>query len=435
MAPRSQKTSLNLKYVAPAQYGSYALHHQAQHRSTLDYIHHDRTALNESWHKELTKSGTPKTLKGYLNAMKTNVKEKTGRSMQKKSEEKALGSAVVVVDEHTTMDDLKALGESLEKAFGWTCIQIHLHKDEGHLKSKGKMNLHAHILFELINRETGKTWKKSHEDWSRMQDITAQSLNLTRGERVEKTGKKHLSEIEYKVQQEEAKYKKLWDDTEVINRVGHHLKKELEKTKGELEETKKELKQLEEQKTKASTELLLSSEERIKQGEQIWMQEKSGFFSRGTDYEKAYTELRKFTLDEIAKEREKNRIVQQEIDDLKAQKRAISNDHKREVSELKKEHENAIQSIFEELGDMFKRFWEELQLLKNVKFLFRHALFMWQGGAYNVSETRYSADKTNGAVLKDGKRVCLIEAQEQEKKIQEEMRKAQINQRYKGRRL
>lgn len=201
---RDQKTSFNLVFVPTTSYGSRYMHHIIEHRNKLNYVLHERTILNESWHLEYQANGHPKTLKNYLTAGKKNVKEKTKRSMQKKAENNFIGEGVVVIDDQTTMDDLKKLGQELEKEFGWTCIQIHIHRDEGYIKSKsGKLNLHAHMFFELTNRETGKSWKMKRGDGSKMQDITAKALNLTRGESKKITGKEHLDAVQYKVAQAE----------------------------------------------------------------------------------------------------------------------------------------------------------------------------------------------------------------------------------------
>ncbi|MBR8803574.1 hypothetical protein [Porphyromonas levii] len=201
---RAKKTSFNLVFVPTTAYGSRYMHHKIEHRNQLNYVVHERTILNESWHLEYQANGHPKTLKNYLTAGKKIVKEKTKRSMQKKAENNFIGEGVVVIDDQTTMDDLKKLGQELEKEFGWTCVQIHIHRDEGYVKSKsGKLNLHAHMFFELTNRDTGKSWKMKSGDGSKMQDITAKALNLTRGESKTITGKDHLDAITYKVVQKE----------------------------------------------------------------------------------------------------------------------------------------------------------------------------------------------------------------------------------------
>lgn len=186
---RNQKTSFNVCSVSVAKYGSAYTHQKPEHRATLNYIHSERTQLNESWHKEYQSNGHPKTLRNYLADTKKVVKAKTGRAMQKKAEDNVIGEAVVVIDEQTTMEDLQKLGKAMEQRYGWTCVQIHIHRDEGYLGERtedmkhreGKYNLHAHMFFITTNLATGKSWKRQRGEGSVMQDITAQTLDLSRG--------------------------------------------------------------------------------------------------------------------------------------------------------------------------------------------------------------------------------------------------------------
>ena len=180
--------------------------------------------MNESWHKEYQANGHPKTLRNYLADTKKVVKEKTGRAMQKKAEDNVIGEAVVVIDEQTTMEDLQKLGKAMEQRYGWTCVQIHIHRDEGYLGERteemkhreGKYNLHAHMFFVTTNLATGKSWKRQRGEGSVMQDITAQTLNLTRGVRKSeqtKEVKETLNVIEYKAMQEEIRLQTLKEKT------------------------------------------------------------------------------------------------------------------------------------------------------------------------------------------------------------------------------
>ena len=221
---RNQKTSFNICSVKTSKYGSAYTHQKPEHRATLHYIHSERTELNESWHKEYQANGHPKTLRNYLADTKKVVKEKTGRAMQKKAEDNVIGEAVVVIDEQTTMEDLQKLGQAMEKRYGWTCVQIHIHRDEGYLGERtedmkhreGKYNLHAHMFFITTNLATGKSWKRQRGEGSVMQDITAQTLDLTRGVKKseQKTAvKETLNVIEYKAMQEEIRLQTLKDKT------------------------------------------------------------------------------------------------------------------------------------------------------------------------------------------------------------------------------
>ncbi len=222
---RNQKTSFNICSVSVAKYGSAYQHQKPEHRATLNYIHIERTAMNESWHREYQANGHPKTLRNYLADTKRIVKEKTGRAMQKKAEDNVIGEAVVVIDEQTTMEDLQKLGKAMEQRYGWTCVQIHIHRDEGYLGERtedmkhreGKYNLHAHMFFVTTNLATGKSWKRQRGEGSVMQDITAQTLDLTRGVRKSeqtKEVKETLNVIEYKTQVEAERLQTLKEERE-----------------------------------------------------------------------------------------------------------------------------------------------------------------------------------------------------------------------------
>lgn len=221
---RNQKTSFNICSVKTSKYGSAYQHQKPEHRATLNYIHSERTALNESWHKEYQANGHPKTLRNYLADTKKVVKAKTGRAMQAKAEDNVIGEAVVVIDEQTTMEDLQKLGKAMEERYGWTCVQIHIHRDEGYLGERteemkhreGKYNLHAHMFFITTNLATGKSWKRQRGEGSVMQDITAQTLDLTRGVRKSeqtKEVKETLNVIEYKTQVEAERLRTLKEQT------------------------------------------------------------------------------------------------------------------------------------------------------------------------------------------------------------------------------
>lgn len=69
--------------------------------------------------------------------------------------------AVVVISQETTMDDLKNLSKRLNDRFGIDVFQIAIHKDEGYKKSKDgiKLNLHAHLVADWTDNETGKSLK------------------------------------------------------------------------------------------------------------------------------------------------------------------------------------------------------------------------------------------------------------------------------------
>lgn len=347
---RNQKTSFNICSVSVAKYGSAYTHQKPEHRATLNYIHSDRTEMNESWHKEYQANGHPKTLRNYLADTKKVVKAKTGRAMQKKAEDNVIGEAVVVIDEQTTMEDLQKLGKAMEQRYGWTCVQIHIHRDEGYLGERteemkhreGKYNLHAHMFFITTDLKTGKSWKRQRGEGSVMQDITAQTLDLSRGVKKseqKKAPKETLNVIEYKAMQEEIRLRTLKEERE------------------QEEQARAKAKEVEEE----ASEQILADKENKKWG---------GF---ATDYKKA------FKVSEERRER------------LSAQ--LIENDRQMTEYGLK----GAFKSFFRECKEWFRDFRGSIGDL---------ALLIWTSprGVMH-KDVRCTADRERGKLLLDGQTI------------------------------
>ena len=158
----------------------------------LDYVHHERSSMNEYWESD--------TQEARLAFVTQNAKAKTGRKMQAKAT--PIREAVVVISQETTMDDLKNLSKRLNDRFGIDVFQIAIHKDEGYKKSKDgiKLNLHAHLVADWTDHQSGKSLKLNRNDMSEMQTICADVLGMERGKSSEK---QHLSAIQYKIAAEE----------------------------------------------------------------------------------------------------------------------------------------------------------------------------------------------------------------------------------------
>ena len=349
---RNQKTSFNICSVSVAKYGSAYTHQKPEHRATLNYIHSERTRLNESWHKEYQANGHPKTLRNYLADTKRIVKEKTGRAMQKKAEDNVIGEAVVVIDEQTTMEDLQKLGKVMEQRYGWTCVQIHIHRDEGYLGERtedmkhreGKYNLHAHMFFVTTNLATGKSWKRQRGEGSVMQDITAQTLNLTRGVRKSeqtKEVKETLNVIEYKAMQEEIRLQTLKEKTA----QEEHAREQAEAEAKQVEQV---------------------ASEKIKADNKKW----NGL---ATDWKKAFE----------ASEERRERISAQ----------LIEND--RQMTEY------GLKGAFKSFWEDCKRWWSGVALESIQSF----ARLVWYDGKASDSKYTYTADRKKGRLLIDGQTI------------------------------
>lgn len=169
----------------------------------LDYLIEGRSHLNEYWEKDSQKTRLKTITQNFLSAHPSRKKLNSRAT--------PIREAAVVIDEKTTMDDLKRLSKRLYERFGLDIFQIAIHRDEGYMKAKDKMklNLHAHLVADWTDQR-GETLKLSPQDTSEMQTICAEVLGMERGKSSEK---KHLSAIQFKIAAEEKRVEML--DVEV----------------------------------------------------------------------------------------------------------------------------------------------------------------------------------------------------------------------------
>ena len=231
----AQKTSINIK---PCNIGSS----EAHNRRTAEYLAHVgretfyiRTDLmngNGSW---VAPEFEGSTLTDRYNEIAAMVKEKTGRAMQTKDRERVnkktgkvtivrgstpLKEGVVVIKDDTTIEQLQRFCEVCKERWGITALQIFIHRDEGHYGIPGdaatwKPNLHAHIVWDWMNHDTGKSCKLDEKAMSEMQTILAECLEMERGTSKEVTGKEHLERADFILakQKQEAEQVKMEKET------------------------------------------------------------------------------------------------------------------------------------------------------------------------------------------------------------------------------
>ena len=229
----AQKTSINIK---PCNIGSSEAHNRrtaeylANIRKEKFYIRTDLMAGNETW---VSPDFGEATLTDRYNQIAAMVKEKTGRAMQTKDRERVnkktgkvtivrgstpLKEGVVVIKDGTTMEQLRKFCEVCNERWGVTALQVFIHRDEGHYGTPGdnatwKPNLHAHIVWDWMNHETGKSCKLDEKAMSEMQTVLAECLDMERGTSKEVTGKEHLERTDFiiakqKLEAEQAEAKK-----------------------------------------------------------------------------------------------------------------------------------------------------------------------------------------------------------------------------------
>lgn len=159
----------------------------------LDYVFSDLTISNESFFYDHRK----------LSAIEKECKEIYLREIGQKMQEKTapIREGVVVINENTTLNDVKMLAEELGELLQWKPLQVHIHRDEGYMRSKNtegqrQLNLHAHIIFDCQNKLSGKMNSPKNK-LSICQDICARVLRMERGQT---STKKHLDALQWKIQ-------------------------------------------------------------------------------------------------------------------------------------------------------------------------------------------------------------------------------------------
>ena len=175
------------------------------------------------------------TLQQHYDAVKAMVKQKTGRAMQEKkvtvigkngkpkerNGSSPIRESVVNIKPDTTMADLQKYTEKVHQRWGVRAIQIHIHKDEGHYTnpddpSTWQPNLHAHIIWDWMNHETGKSFKLGKKDMEELQDMAAETLEMERGKRKSETGAEHLERNDYILSEQKKQSAKL--DAEIAEK-------------------------------------------------------------------------------------------------------------------------------------------------------------------------------------------------------------------------
>ena len=213
----AQKTSINIK---PCNLGSSSPHNKrsaeylANIRKEKFYIRTDLMERNEMW---VSSQLGDTSLTDYYNQIAAMVKEKTGRAMQTKDRERVnkktgkvtivrgstpLKEGVVVIKEDTTMEQLQKFCKVCNERWGVTALQVFIHRDEGHYGIPGdnatwKSNLHAHIVWDWMNHDTGKSCKLDEKAMSEMQTVLAECLEMERGISKDITGKEHLERTDF----------------------------------------------------------------------------------------------------------------------------------------------------------------------------------------------------------------------------------------------
>ena len=200
------------------------------------YIVPELSADNEQWINP--NFGNP-DLQTHYDNIKRMVKEKTGRAMQEKERERKgkngkiikvagcspIREGVLLIKPDTALADVKKFGEECQRRWGITPLQIFLHKDEGHWLSGQpdiedkesfqvgekwfKPNYHAHIVFDWMNHDTGKSQKLNDNDMMEMQTLASDILLMKRGQSKAETGKEHLERNDFIIEKQKEEMNRL----------------------------------------------------------------------------------------------------------------------------------------------------------------------------------------------------------------------------------
>ena len=244
---------------------------EAHNRRTAEYIRNigmskiyvvsELSADNEQW---INPNFGTLELQTHYDNIKRMVKEKTGRAMQEKERERKgkngkiikvagcspIREGVLLIRPDTTLADVHKFGEECQRRWGITPLQIFLHKDEGHwLGGKPdtedkesfqvggkwfKPNYHAHIVFDWMNHDTGKSRKLNDEDMAAMQTLASDILMMERGQSKNVTGKEHLERNDFIIEKQKAELQR-------IDAAKRHKEQQVELAEQELKQVKSEI--------------------------------------------------------------------------------------------------------------------------------------------------------------------------------------------------
>ena len=312
------------------------------------YVVSELSANNEQWINP--DFGNPE-LQAHYEDIKRMVKEKTGRAMQEKERERKgkngkiikvsgcspIREGVLLVRPDTTLADVHKFGEECQKRWGITPLQIFLHKDEGHWLNGQldpedresfkvgerwfKPNYHAHIVFDWMNHDTGKSRKLNDDDMMQMQTLASDILLMERGQSKSVTGKEHLERNDFIIEKQKAELQR-------IEAIKRHKEQQVNLAEQELRQVKSEIRtdKLKSAATDAATVIASGV---------------GSLFGSGKmkKLEQSNDELRQ----EIAK-RDKG------IDDLKAQMQRMQEQHGKQIRNLQGIHNQELEAKDKEIS-------------------------------------------------------------------------------------
>lgn len=359
-------------HIAPCNTGTSEAHNRrsteymAQINKDNIYVRSDLTSQNEVWVAEeiaAIDKHDGKVLQTVYDNLATLVKQKTGRKMQEKIREKVnpktgktvkvngsspIREGVVLMKDDTTMDDLLRYADAVHQRFGITPLQIFIHRDEGHFEGEGdgkvwKPNYHAHIVWDWINHETGKSWKLNQADMRELQSIAAETLQMERGKSKSETGKEHLERNDFIIE----KQKREAEHAEIRRK---EAETECEQMEDKVEQTRQTMQSLDTQiSTKQSEVKSLDAE----------------LEARKKAKEKADKENANAILDKAASFFGKGELAEKkrEVVALKSENENLKTKHSKELTLMRKHYEGLV---VKETGKNVAPYKAKLQEMKTL---------------------------------------------------------------------
>ena len=417
--PMAQKTSINIK---PCNIGSSEAHNKrtaeylANIRKEKFYIRTDLMAGNEAW---VSPDFGETTLTERYNLIAAMVKEKTGRAMQTKDRERVnkktgkvtivrgstpLKEGVVVIKDDTTMEQLRHFCEVCKQRWGITALQVFIHRDEGHYGIPGdnatwKPNLHAHIVWDWMNHDTGKSCKLDEKAMSEMQTVLAGCLEMERGTSKEVTGKEHLERTDFIIakQKQEAEQAKAARqaaiaakeeaEAELMLVEGENKAKEQYRHSLDSEIAEKEKQLKDERKAKVDS-ILDSFGSLVGVGKSAAVEKENAKLKAENErMKKAFTEAVK----EKAEERTKALVAEKqkaetERDRALTQSRSLSMERDRAVRQLQEHKDSEQQRISQAVSQATAEKDKTIRLLQSALKASRHILSLFADMLYKASE-------------------------------------------------
>lgn len=309
-------------------------------------------------------------LQTHYDNIKQMVKAKTGRAMQEKERERKTKSGkiikvagcspiregVLLIKSDTTLEDVSRFGEECQQRWGITPLQIFLHKDEGHWLSGEpvpddkesfqidgrwfKPNYHAHIVFDWMDHETGKSRKLNDDDMTQMQTLASEILSMERGQSKTVTGKEHLERNDFIIEKQRA-------ELERIEAERQHKEYQIDLAEQELKQVKSEIRtdKLKSVATDAATALASGVSSLFGSGKMKSLERKNG-------------DLR----DEIA-------IRDETIEQLQSNIKQMQVEHQKQIQEVKQSYEAEHRKQSEYIDKILRYFPYVEKLMPMIKYL------------------------------------------------------------------